>query len=92
MVISPPLGTTPDRCSRSVLSSLSFPSSTSWSTTVAVNVFVTLPMRKRSSTFGRREPAVATYSLPSGDEDDHAPGPPMCKLLRHAPDRGRRAR
>lgn len=26
-----------------------------------------------------------------GDEDDHALGARLCKLLRHAPDRGRRA-
>ena len=45
----------------------SVPSCTSCSTIVAVNVFVTLPMRKRWSAPGRREPAVATYSLPAAE-------------------------
>jgi hypothetical protein len=55
-----PFGTTPGSQRSTVSSSESFPSATSWRTTVATKVFVTLPMRKRSvarmGVFGARVP------------------------------------
>ena len=47
-MIALPFGTRPGSQCSTVSLNESLPSSTSWTTTVATNVFVTLPTRKRS--------------------------------------------